>query len=289
MKDTYFLSLEEALKVAKERHNVVNEEYDKTAVSQDVQICYYNGEHIENLPDNLIALPIEKLYEVLPESRLRLPKEINFDGIEVNEEDRAHIQQYFDNVMSNVKLKLKGYEEGFKEMIEENSLSKTEPTRFLIICNHYYKPARQIAKKFYKTLEKMGFKVKLEMPQNELEGLHKAWYYRACALINPHIIIDIDSFVELDFDSKIKRYFFPMSLKKQEFSENEEIFVFSKQCKKEANVKKRYENIVLLNSYEEFAQCAKKEQDKKIKKIIKEKDFFGIVQDLLTDFMSNSK
>lgn len=86
-KDTYFLDPKAALSVAKKQN--------KHEINGDIQVCYYHGEKMQSGLSNLIHLPMEKMFDELSSGKVKIPKTIDFSGVDLSEDIK---EQIFDNI-----------------------------------------------------------------------------------------------------------------------------------------------------------------------------------------------
>ncbi len=82
-RDTYFLSSEEALRVASQQNKQNNGYW--------LQTCYYEGEKIESDLVNLIHLPLGNLVDDLANGRYRIPEKVEFEGLDISDDIKISI------------------------------------------------------------------------------------------------------------------------------------------------------------------------------------------------------
>jgi hypothetical protein len=180
IKDTYFLSGEEAFKVASLQN--------KSKDGYTLQVCYYDGEKIETDLVNLIHLPIENLIEGLATSHLRIPKYFNMDGFDFSQDTTQSIIQNFTISVEQAFYLRNELNKIYLESISCSKPNFEESLRFYIPANNNTRVMQHMSRNIADALISMGYDVFLDIHY----GCEDNNCLKNIAEYNPHVTININ-------------------------------------------------------------------------------------------------
>ncbi len=181
-KDTYFLSSQEALKVATQQNKMENGYW--------LQCCYYEGEKIESDLPNLIHLPIENLVDDLAQCVYRIPEKISFDEVNFSDDIKISILTHFNTSLEYVKALRKELNRYYLETLKNAKLDFDEPLRFYLLGHINTRVMQYVSKNIADTLSDLGHEVCF----NTYYGLEDPASNKVIAEFNPHVTININHF-----------------------------------------------------------------------------------------------
>ncbi|MGB5792737.1 hypothetical protein, partial [Poseidonibacter sp.] len=178
--DTYFLSANEALKIAQMQN--------RSRDGYTLQICYYEGEKIESDLNNLIYLPLENFIPILINSNLRLPSALSFSGLHVTEESKNEISNQIINALNLVRERRIANNEKFASEIKNFKLNFNDPLRFHLLAHSATKVMSKVSFNIKEILDEMGYEVFIDIDHgcNETRNLAEV------AKFQPHVMITIN-------------------------------------------------------------------------------------------------
>ncbi|MBF0192928.1 MAG: tetratricopeptide repeat protein [Magnetococcales bacterium] len=184
--DTLFIDKNVAYNTAKKK-NIIQ----VTAAINVPQICYYLGEKIYNDNKYLIAIPENEIGEFFCFSRLRRPKEINFNPDKSEEINQAI--EIAKTLQDNSSL--------FVQLMEKNiQLSRTQKPEFssnkklkiLLLANRNTTVIQYSSRYLSDALKRKGCDVSFVIENSDLETIETRHYYEEVSKIVPNAIININ-------------------------------------------------------------------------------------------------
>ena len=190
-RDTYFLNSEEALRVAGKQN--------RWNGGEALQVCYYDGEKIESDLVNLVHLPIDTLIDTLALGTFRLPKEIDFTGLDITEGIIQEIRNNFILSINQATQLRNELNKHYYQKIKNAKLDFNEPLRFYMLSNTNTQVMQYVYKNIAMALEKMSYEVCLHM----VHGCEDEKCLKVIAEFNPHVTININHFNNLYINDNI--------------------------------------------------------------------------------------
>lgn len=183
-KDTYFLSYEKALEIAKQQNKLDIDGYK-------IQICYYDGEKKENNLDNLIHLPLDNFIDSLSLMNSRIPTQLNFLGFEFSEDILNEIQKHFIDSIKVVKEIRRQIMITYIDKILNQKLDFKEPLRFFLMGHKNTRVMRYVSQNIHKTLLSMGYESYFHLQKGtEFKSID---IIKKIAEFKPHVTININN------------------------------------------------------------------------------------------------
>lgn len=180
--DTYFLSPNEALKVAKQQNRSDDEDHEF------LQVCYYNGEKIESDLINLVHLPMSSLVEDLAHGEYRLPTEIDFHGLEIREEEVEQISKNLQIAIQKAQEARAKLNQVYVDILHNIKLDFSEPLRFYLFAHTCTTVMQHVSRTIANILTQRGYEVLLHL----YEGVEDYSNYKKLLEFNPHVTININ-------------------------------------------------------------------------------------------------
>ncbi|MBF0447820.1 MAG: tetratricopeptide repeat protein [Magnetococcales bacterium] len=186
IKDTLFLNPEEALSTARQENRV----FQTIAISAP-QICYYQGTPFEDPPNNLIAVPPDKMVQFFATTRLRLPTTIQF-----NVADKMAIKEAFKLAenFDNAKIAIKTI------MKDNMALCQSQAPRFpldgpptiVMAASRLTTVMQYCSRDLAFALKRKGVNVRYIIEDHDLEELSMHHLFQVCAHHTPHAVIHLN-------------------------------------------------------------------------------------------------
>ena len=180
--DTYFLNSQEALRVASEQNRWGEE------VKYNLQCCYYDGEKIDSDLPNLIHLPIENLLEELAYGKYRIPKVLNFEGLELSSDVKLDILVNFNLSIKQANMYRLQLNKVYLNSIKNASPDFSEPLRFYLSASSSTQVMQYVSKNIADTLKAMNYDVSFEL----YVGIEDIGCLKNISEFNPHVTININ-------------------------------------------------------------------------------------------------
>lgn len=179
--DTYFLSSQEALRVASEQNRWGDNNYF-------LQMCYYEGDRIESELENLVHLPIESLVEELAQGRYRIPSKVDFTGLEISADIKLNVLTNFNLSIEHAKNYRQQYNEHYFQTLKQAKPDFSEPLRFYLSASTSTQVMQYVSKNIADAVSKKGYEVLFDLycgieDQNSLKRVSE---------FNPHVTININ-------------------------------------------------------------------------------------------------
>ncbi|ABB43464.1 hypothetical protein Suden_0183 [Sulfurimonas denitrificans DSM 1251] len=180
--DTYFLSSKEALRVAKQQNRSDDQDHEF------LQVCYYNGEKIDSNLANLVHLPINSLVDDLAQGEFRLPTKIDFNGLDILQEEVDVISENLTKAINEAQLFRQKLNNIYVDRLKNAKLDFNEPLRFYLFAHSCTTVMQHISKNIADTLIEMGYEVFFHL----YEGHEEYNNYKKIFEFNPHVTININ-------------------------------------------------------------------------------------------------
>jgi len=180
--DTYFLSSQEALRVAKQQNR--SDDQDQ----EFLQICYYNGEKIDSDLINLIHLPLNSLVDDLAQGEYRIPTKINFIGLDISAEELESISKNLGIAIEQAQAYRDKLNNIYVDRLKNVKLDFSQPLRFYLFGHICTTVMQHVSKSIVDTLIKNGYEVLFHL----YEGMEDYSNYKKIFEFNPHVTININ-------------------------------------------------------------------------------------------------
>ncbi|RXJ98221.1 hypothetical protein CRU98_10695 [Arcobacter sp. CECT 8986] len=287
--DTYFLDANEALKEAKKNNKIIGQ---NPRIKFD-QICYYNAqEELENAPSNCIFVPFENVYNYFVTTKNRRPTKLNYDNIEISQEERKEFTNAFTSVLTQVEQEREALTEIYKKQIQEYKPDfNDEKLRVFIPANKATTVMQHISKNIAKAFEQTGkYEVCYLIQEDDMQAMDYLIYYHKIDEFKPHITFNINhtynSFLHKDvFNFVWFQDTMEIVTNKEPLNQRKRDYIY---CLipgiKYALEKKGAKNISLQNFCIDTSIYKKREEIKKEKKIV---FIGGSYKDNLTPYLNS--
>ncbi|NOZ53772.1 MAG: hypothetical protein GXP08_11660 [Gammaproteobacteria bacterium] len=188
-KDCYFFDRNLALKTAKQQNRVTTMHPSITGL----QICYYDGDLIENGPENFINAKFKDILSFLSNTRLRYPSRVIYPA-QASPAQQSKITELFDRAMKEANSQREQLAGAYLARIrtQQAAYHVNEPLRIYLRANRLTTVMQYVAKNIAKAVESLGHLSKLSVEHNDMEILHNMWHYKQQYEFNPHIVININ-------------------------------------------------------------------------------------------------
>ncbi len=188
-RDTYFLNSDTALKYALQQNKTV----PLTDSGKGLQICYYNGDPITNAPENLICVPLDKLFDYFIETKNRPPTFLSHEGSELSSEKIKEIGLYFEKVFTEINKKRKERKQYYIELIKNQEPDFSDrPKRIFLMTSRHTTVIQYSTKGIAKALSKLGYDIKILIEENDMQLLYQDLRVKEIYEFNPHIVFNIN-------------------------------------------------------------------------------------------------
>ena len=186
--DIYFFSLEAAREAA-QMGNIVKLP-DK---GEGRQLCYYNGDPLDDGPETLIGVPMEKIFDYFVETPYRHPTFINFAGTDFSAPEQEKILNQVEHTFELVNKERESRRLRYKQMIIHQAPDFKDPVkRAFLMTSRHTSVIQYTTKGIAKALEKLGYEIRLLIEEDDLQILHKDMRMKAVYEFNPHVTININ-------------------------------------------------------------------------------------------------
>ena len=187
--DTYFLDSQTALKSALQKNEVLS----PNGIVSSLQICYYDGDKIDNAPINCINVPFDSIINYFSTTKNRLPTVIDSTNTNFSSQDISSLKYNFQKKMAKVN---KIVNNKIKKLHEEISNLKPDfQDKTLRIFAHGCKETvliKHFVKGIIDALKKFGYETHLHKQFSEIESCCEVFHLQALKNFNPHITININ-------------------------------------------------------------------------------------------------
>ena len=189
--DTYFLDSNIALKEANKNNKFYINDKVKTT-----QICYYDGEKIENTPYNCVNVPLKDLVEYFSNTYNRFPSTVNISNSFV--QNQADIDMVLQLIGKAQEISAKNIEQKTLQLYENIKLLKPnfddEKLRVFISVCRETTVMRYVGEAIIIAFEKIGCETFLNYQENDLQACTRLKKIQSLYEFNPHITININHF-----------------------------------------------------------------------------------------------
>lgn len=202
--DTYFFSPALALQEAN-KQNIADS--IPGYVIKAKQVCYYAGDNrIPNAPENCIHVPLENFYNYFVTTRNRIPKSINFQGSEFNNNEAKELIKSLQEVIKIVQEERKKLTQIYAQKIQTNVPDFTdEKLRVFIPTVHETTVLKNVSKNIADAFERYGFEVLFYLP-SELSSQDPLPRFHFLSEFNPHIIVTLNWFEQAATHEEVFRF-----------------------------------------------------------------------------------
>lgn len=189
--DTYFLDASKALEEAKKCNKIIGQ---NPRITFD-QICYYNAEkELKNAPSNCIFVPFENVYNYFVTTKNRRPTKLNYDNIEISQEERKEFTKAFIDILEQVEKEREALAEIYKKQIQNFKPNfQDKKLRVLIPSNKETTVMKHISKNIANAFEQTGkYEVCHLIQENDMQDMDYLIYYHKVDEFKPHITFNIN-------------------------------------------------------------------------------------------------
>jgi hypothetical protein len=199
IQDTYFLNAQVALEEA----NKENKLYIHNVI-ESTQICYYNGEKLENAPYNCINVPVKDLVEYFSTTKNRVPTNIEIRNSSLKIEEIPALKNYFIQYINAAKQKMNS------NIIEiSNKIKELKPNFNEKRLRVYISTCRETTTMQYmsltiaETFKSLGYDVFVTTQEHDIQACTILEGFKNILEFNPHIIFTINHIYSHFFNDNI--------------------------------------------------------------------------------------
>jgi len=187
--DCYFFDRNLALEIANQQNRIatIHPSID------GLQICYYDGELIENAPQNLINVKFKDILSFLINTRLRYPSRVIYPT-QASATQQHEITQLFNRVINEAGSQREQLAVGYENRIRAQQPAHTagEPFRIYFRACRLTTVMQYVSRNLAKTFESLGHHSLVSVEDNDMEILHKMLHLKGQYEFDPHICININ-------------------------------------------------------------------------------------------------
>ncbi len=189
---TYFFDYKDAYKEARKQN--------KFTIFNNLQICYYNGEHKVSPYPNLMGVPLGELCDYLSETPNRGISEIKFIN-SFSKLQQEEVLIYIDALQQIAWQKKNDIGSEYRKALEEQKPDFSEPLRILFITTRITTVLQYVAKNLADAFNDLGYSTFVSIEQNAMQSwggndshgnAEFAWHLKNIYEYNPHIIFNLD-------------------------------------------------------------------------------------------------
>jgi len=187
--DCYFFDRDLALKTAQQQNRVTT----MHPSIDGLQVCYYDGDPIENAPKNLINVRFKDILPFLANTRLRFPARVIYPA-QASVAQQHEITELFNRVITEAHSQRMQLATGYTHRIRTQQPIYTagEPFRVFFRACRLTTVMQYVSKNLAKTFESLGHQSHVTVENNDMELLHKMWHFKEQYEFNPHICVNIN-------------------------------------------------------------------------------------------------
>ena len=192
--DTYFFDYKEAYKEARKQN--------RFTPFNNLQICYYNGEHKESPYQNLIGVPVDTFCDYMTETPNRGMSLSNLEfGKGFTKEQETQITAYLQQLQQIAYIKKKEIGDQYREAIQQQEPNFNEPLRILFVTTRGTTVLQYVTKNLADAFDSLGYQTFVSIERNEMQNwgandshgnVDFAWHLKNIYEFNPHIIVSLD-------------------------------------------------------------------------------------------------
>ena len=170
----------------------------KSGLFNNLQVCYYDGQKIEGTPENMINVPLEKIYDFFSKSNLRPPQAMNCEKRNLEKNTISNLNQYIQKSLYNASLKRQEMAALYKKEIQNIKLDFTQPLRILFITTRITSVMQYASKNVSEALRKLGYETFVSIEENDMqiwgsdESDQFVWHLKNILEFKPHVIFNIN-------------------------------------------------------------------------------------------------
>jgi hypothetical protein len=184
--DSYFFSPRDAFREAVQRHPV---ELGHPTVF-GLQVCWHDGEPLTGAPDNMIALPCERVAEVLATTRLRLPR-----SVPLPEDTPPATRLELDRVFNELVAQAVG-DRGSRIRSLEAEARALEPApgavRVFLPANRETQVMQYASRGLAGAFRRLGLETLLSIQQNAMEAMDRMSRLEDYVAFRPSLVVNIN-------------------------------------------------------------------------------------------------
>ena len=186
--DTYFLDAQKALKTALKRNTVPLPDDGK-----GLQICYYDGDPLKDVPENMIYVPFKNLYEYFSETKNRQPTYLSVAGSGITAADHSQMEVTINEIFTRVNEAREARRLNYIRMIRNQEPVTTQtPKRIFLMTSRHTSVIQYSTKGLAKAFQKLGYEVKLMIEENDMQLLYQDWRVKEIYDFNPYVVVNIN-------------------------------------------------------------------------------------------------
>ncbi len=187
--DTYFLNADVALKYALQQNRTV----PLADSGKGLQICYYNGKPVNNAPENMIFVPLDKLFDYFINTKNRQPTLLSREGSQFSQKKIKEIEQYFEKVFTEVNEKRDQRRQHYIELIKNQEPDFNDnPKRVFLMTSRHTTVIQYSTKGIAKAFDDLGYDTKILIEEDDMQLLYKDLRVKEIYEFNPHITFNIN-------------------------------------------------------------------------------------------------
>jgi len=187
--DTYFLDATVALKNALKNHNVMA----ANKIVSGLQICYYDGNKIDNAPMNCINVPFDSMVDYFSTTKNRLPTVFDTTNCSLGFKDIESLKDKFYENIEKVNKILKAKIKKLHSEIKNLKLNFQDKTLriFAYGCRETVL-IKYLVENIISAFNDLEYETLLYKQTNDIQSCSEVFYLEAIRDFNPHITININ-------------------------------------------------------------------------------------------------
>ncbi|QFR48346.1 hypothetical protein FJR48_00835 [Sulfurimonas lithotrophica] len=165
----------------------------KNGIVSGLQICYYDGERIENEPENCIHVPFNSIVDYFIKTKNRFPSLINSDNTNLSTTELSELQDEFKKSMNKVQNILDNKIINIKKEIQKLKPNfNDEKLRIFAYGCRETVLIKHLVKNILIAADELGYETYLHTQDNDMESCNEVFYLKALRDFNPHITINVN-------------------------------------------------------------------------------------------------
>jgi len=189
--DRYYLDRHVAWLAALQGNRVQLDGY----IVDDRQLCFYDGDPIEEAPEPLVQVPLDDFVEFFSHTRLRVPTQV-YVPWHLGRETRKQLQEQYQTMVKRCYQRRKEHAlvraRQCKE-IDPWQRKLSERLRFFLPAHRRTTVMQYCSKALARALEALGHEVYLSIEQTDLEYIDNSIIFQEYAAFAPDAVVNINN------------------------------------------------------------------------------------------------
>ncbi len=164
-------------------------------IVDDRQLCYYDGEPIDEAPETLVHVPLDDFVEFFSSTRLRVPTQV-YVPWHLGRETRKQLQQQYQAMVKRCYQRRKEHASVRAVQCKQIDPWQREPVerlRFFLPANRRTTVMQYCSMALARALEALGHEVYVSIEQTDLEYIDSSIIFQEYAAFKPDAVININN------------------------------------------------------------------------------------------------